>query len=181
MLSFHFYQEPTQFLFYTHFFAQFIFCSSKIEIKIDVSVIYIYFSLQQQQQQQPTQQFIVQSPGPNKTILNQNVVFINQSGQQQIITSNQQQQGNNVGECEYNIFLHWRLDSRFSNIYFKSTKKINFFPALNQQQQRIMTSQQSMVNVIFHSLFLFFFWRVVMVTIIVFVPFLHSKSKVNKF
>lgn len=46
--------------------------------------------------QQPAQ-FIVQSPGPNKTILNQNVVFINQSGQQQIITTNQQQ-GNNVGE-----------------------------------------------------------------------------------
>lgn len=61
--------------------------------------------------QQPTQQFIVQSPGPNKTILNQNVVFINQSGQQQIITSNQQhpqqqqhqqqQQGNNVGEWTF--------------------------------------------------------------------------------
>lgn len=59
-------------------------------------------------QQQPNQQFIVQSSGPNKTILNQNVVFINQSGQQQIITPNQQQpqpqqqvqQGNNIGECK---------------------------------------------------------------------------------
>lgn len=56
--------------------------------------------------QQPTQQFIVQqSPGANKTaILNQNVVFINQSGQQQIIASNQQQ-GNNVGECSTFILV----------------------------------------------------------------------------
>lgn len=105
------------------------------------------FSLQQQQ---PTQQFIVQSPGPNKTILNQNVVFINQTGQQQIITSNQQQQGNNVGECKLkkiilkNIFFSgWQ--------FFQLTFDVNFFLALNQQQQRIMTSQQSMVSL--HPIF----------------------------
>lgn len=107
------------------------------------------FSLQQQQ---PTQQFIVQSPGPNKTILNQNVVFINQTGQQQIITSNQQQQGNNVGECKLKkIILKNIFFSRWQ--FFQLTFDVNFFLALNQQQQRIMTSQQSMVSYI-----LFFFY-----------------------
>lgn len=64
--------------------------------------------------QQPPQQFIVQqSSGPNKTaILNQNVVFINQSGQQQIIASNQQQ-GNNVGECvEHQIGVIRKKDKK---------------------------------------------------------------------
>lgn len=68
--------------------------------------------------------------------MNQNVVFINQSGQQQIITSNQQQ-GNNVGECEFGGSKNMTTNDLDINLY-------NFLPALIQQRN-MNASQQPMV------------------------------------
>lgn len=146
------------------------------------------FWLKTQFQQAPQQFIVQQSPGQNKTtILNQNVVFINQSGQQQIIASNQQQ-GNNVGEWtskrnfKNNQFSRY-FYLKFLNIFFSfnsttttTTKKHHITTAHGRCKFLLEIKRKKIVLL---CMLKWMVWLVKLNSPISF--FIHSKFRVSKF